>query len=219
MKKTIAYVDGYNLYYGLLKGEAHIKWLDLRALVSAMFKEEHELLSVKFFTAHVRTYPHDLMAEERQKIYLQALGAFGGVEIIEGFYSKKKVWMPHVNEKCKICTEAHAGLARVVKLEEKRSDVNLAVSALVDAMRTDVDCFALVTGDADQAGTICALRREFKKPVLVFNPHVAVSEHLKRVATYYAHIPRDLPARCQLPDVIPYGKHGDRFIRRPDAWK
>ena len=60
MKKTIAYIDGYNLYYGLLKGEAHIKWLDLRALVSAMFKEEHELLAVKFFTAHVRTYPHDL---------------------------------------------------------------------------------------------------------------------------------------------------------------
>ena len=33
------------------------------------------------------------------------------------------------------------------------------------------------------------------------------------------NIPRDLPARCQLPDVIPYGKHGDRFIRRPNAWK
>ena len=33
------------------------------------------------------------------------------------------------------------------------------------------------------------------------------------------NIPRDLPAQCQLPDVIPYGKHGDRFIRRPDAWK
>jgi len=70
MKKTIAYIDGYNLYYGLLKGAPHIKWLDIRALVSAMFKEEHELLAVKFFTAHVRTYPHDLMAEERQKIFI-----------------------------------------------------------------------------------------------------------------------------------------------------
>ncbi len=41
---------------------------------------------------------------------------------------------------------------------------------------------------------------------------------LKGAATYYRNIPRDLPARCQLPDEIPYGKRGDRFIHRPPAW-
>ena len=214
MKKTLVYIDGYNLYYGLLKESPDSKWLNLRALVAAMFKEKHEIRSIKFFTARVRTYPHDIAAEERQKIYLQALAAFGGVEIIEGFYSKKKIWLPHVNGKCKTCEESHAGMAHVVKLEEKRSDVNLAVAALVDAMRSDADCFVLVTGDSDQAGTVYALRHEFGKSVLVFNPHVAVSEHLKRAATYYAHIPRDLPAKCQLPDVIPIGTHG-RTIHRP----
>ena len=216
MKKTCVYIDGYNLYYGLLKGSPASKWLDLRALVSSMFKEEHEIVSVKFFTARVRTYPHDIAAEERQKIYLQALAAFGGVDIVEGFYSKKKEWLPHVNEKCRTCGEAHAGMARVVKLEEKRSDVNLAVAALIDAMRQDADVFAFVTGDSDQAGTIYALRREFGKTVLVFNPHVAVSEHLKRAATYYAHIPRDLPARCQLPEVVPLPN--GHSIHRPPAW-
>ena len=217
MKKTLVYIDGYNLYYGLLKESPDSKWLNLRALVAAMFKEKHEIRSIKFFTARVRTYPHDIAAEERQKIYLQALAAFGGVEIIEGFYSKKKIWLPHVNGKCKTCEESHAGMAHVVKLEEKRSDVNLAVAALVDAMRSDADCFVLVTGDSDQAGTVYALRHEFGKSVLVVNPHVAVSEHLKRAATYYAHIPRDLPAKCQLPDVIPIGTHG-RTIHRPAAW-
>ena len=217
MKKTLVYIDGYNLYYGLLKESPDSKWLNLRALVAAMFKEKHEIRSIKFFTARVRTYPHDIAAEERQKIYLQALAAFGGVEIIEGFYSKKKIWLPHVNGKCKTCEESHAGMAHVVKLEEKRSDVNLAVAALVDAMRSDAECFVLVTGDSDQAGTVYALRHEFGKSVLVFNPHVAVSEHLKRAATYYAHIPRDLPAKCQLPDVIPIGTHG-RTIHRPAAW-
>ena len=217
MKQTLVYIDGYNLYYGLLKESPDSKWLNLRALVAAMFKEKHEIRSIKFFTARVRTYPHDIAAEERQKIYLQALASFGGVEIIEGFYSKKKIWLPHVNGKCKTCEESHAGMAHVVKLEEKRSDVNLAVTALVDAMRSDADCFVLVTGDSDQAGTVYALRHEFGKSVLVFNPHVAVSEHLKRAATYYAHIPRDLPAKCQLPEVIPVGTHG-RTIHRPAAW-
>ena len=35
--------------------------------------------------------------------------------------------------------------------------------------------------------------------------------------TYYKHIPRDLPAKCQLPDTIPVGTHG-RTIHRPPAW-
>lgn len=30
--------------------------------------------------------------------------------------------------------------------------------------------------------------------------------------------PRDLPARCQLPDEIPVGTHGN-VIRRPEAWR
>ena len=217
MKKTLVYIDGYNLYYGLLKGLPSGKWLNLRALAAAMFKEEHEILSVKYFTARVRTYPHDIVAEERQKIYLQALAAFGGVEIVEGFYSKKKAWLPHVNGKCKVCEESPAGMAHVVKLEEKRSDVNLAVTALVDAVHSDADCFALITGDSDQAGTVYALRREFRKTVLVFNPRETVSDHLKRAATYYAHIPRELPAKCQLPEIIPIGPHG-RTIHRPAAW-
>ena len=217
MKKTLVYIDGYNLYYGLLKGSPDSKWLNLRALVAAMFKQKHDIRSIKSFTVRVRTYPHDIAAEERQKIYLQALASFGGVEIIEGFYSKKKIWLPHVNGKCKTCEESHAGMAHVVKLEGKRSDVNLAVTALVDAMRSDADCFVLVTGDSDQAGTVYALRHEFGKSVRVFNPHVAVSQHLTRAATYYAHIPRDLPAKCQLPEVIPVGTHG-RTIHRPAAW-
>ena len=54
--------------------------------------------------------------------------------------------------------------------------------------------------------------------VLVFNPHTGLSQHLKRAASYYKNIPRDLPAKCQLPDEIPVGTHGN-VIRRPAAWR
>ena len=59
MKKTIAYIDGYNLYYGLLKG-TKFKWLDMVALVKGMLRADHELVKVRYFTAPVRTYPHDM---------------------------------------------------------------------------------------------------------------------------------------------------------------
>ena len=55
------------------------------------------------------------------------------------------------------------------------------------------------------------------KSIIVFNPHERPSEELRAVSTYYKHIPRDLPTKCQLPDVIPVGTHG-RTIHRPAAW-
>ena len=42
MKMTLGYIYGYVLYYGLLKESPASKWLNLRALVAAMFKEKHE---------------------------------------------------------------------------------------------------------------------------------------------------------------------------------
>ena len=50
--------------------------------------------------------------------------------------------------------------------------------------------------------------------MLVSPPHIAVSEHLKRAATYYKHIPRDLPAKCQLPEVIPSERTAARSTDR-----
>ena len=81
-----------------------------------------------------------------------------------------------------------------------------------------MECLVVVTGDADQVGTIEAARWRFKKTVIVFNPQKSMSDHLKKAASYYKNIPRDLPAQCQLPSVITYGKRQDRFIRRPSAW-
>ena len=87
MKRTIAYIDGYNLYYGLLKGTPW-KWLDLGLLVKAMLRDDHDFLAIKYFTAPIRTYPHDAVALERQNVYLQALATDARVRIQLGYYSK-----------------------------------------------------------------------------------------------------------------------------------
>ena len=126
--------------------------------------------------------------------------------------------MPAIDAACRSCATADEGLVRVIKLEEKRSDVNLAVAVMIEAAKPEVDGIALIIGDSDQVGAIEAARYVYGKRVLVFNPHPGLSTNLKRAASYYKNIPRDLPARCQLPDAIPVGTHGN-FIRRPAAWK
>ena len=89
--KTIAYIDGGNLYHGLLRRCPRYKWLDVAALVRSLLSEGHDLVDVKYFTARVKTYPHDAAAVERQNLYLSAIEANGGVKIIEGYYNKNKI--------------------------------------------------------------------------------------------------------------------------------
>ena len=217
MKRVIAYIDGYNLYYGLLKGTPY-KWLDLVAFVRSFLREDQELVSVKYFTAQIKTYPFDAPAVDRQKIYLQAISTLPLVTTVHGFYSKNKTLAPGVNSRCAECDAAKNGYVPIVKLEEKRSDVNLAVAALTDAYENAADSFFFFTGDSDQIGTIETLRGRLGKRVCVFNPQPAFSMKLKVASSYYLNIPRDLPASCQLPDEIPIGDRGN-VLHRPSAWR
>ena len=216
-KRTIIYIDGYNLYYVLLKGSTS-KCLDLIALVRALLNDSHEITEIRYYTSIVKPSPYDAASVERQNVYLQAVGTLKIVKVILGFYSKHTALMVPQRKKCAVCEESKDGYVRVMKLEEKRSDVNLAIDAVADAALDRADSIVLITGDSDQTGTIEKIRKQFKKPVIVFDPHEKESQHLKKAATFYKNIPRDLPARCQLPDAIPVGTHGN-FIRRPEAWK
>ena len=77
MKANI-YIDGGNLYFGLLKGHPEMKWLDLDAFCRRLVGTDHELNAIKYFTANIKTYPHDPASVERQNLYLQAVAAKGG---------------------------------------------------------------------------------------------------------------------------------------------
>jgi hypothetical protein len=49
--KTTLYIDGFNLYYGVLKGSSY-KWLDVVKLFTHICQEQNpdaEIVAVKFF--------------------------------------------------------------------------------------------------------------------------------------------------------------------------
>ena len=216
MKRTIVYIDGYNLYYGLLKG-THCKWLDLMAFVKALLRPDHEIVAVKYFTARSRPYPYDRESVDRQDTYLYTLKRMGQVEVIEGFYNKNATRAPVLESDCKVCSVPRNGLVKIMKLEEKGSDVNIATSMLIDAFQDKADAFVLISGDADFIRPVNVLRKDLGKLVLVYDPHERRSQ-LEKYASYYKPIPRDLPARCLLPYEIEVGTHG-RIIRCPEAWR
>lgn len=70
--RTSVYVDGFNLYYGALKGTP-FKWLDMVSLFDKVLQPRHRILRVKYFTARVSGTPADPSKPQRQDIYLRAL--------------------------------------------------------------------------------------------------------------------------------------------------
>ena len=51
--RTVVYIDGYNLYYGLLKSSTD-KWLDLYKLFNEfVLDDKAELIEVRYYTAPV----------------------------------------------------------------------------------------------------------------------------------------------------------------------
>jgi hypothetical protein len=73
--QTIAYIDGFNFYYGAVKGTGY-KWIDFRSLLRKTLPEECSVHAIKYFTAMVKPLEWNSTAPARQKIYLKALRAF-----------------------------------------------------------------------------------------------------------------------------------------------
>ena len=78
-ERLVAYIDGFNLYYGLrdarLRGS---RWLDLHGVCTSLLKPSQQLEFVRYFTTRVRGDPH---AARRQSVYIDALLAREGIEI------------------------------------------------------------------------------------------------------------------------------------------
>jgi hypothetical protein len=81
--RTAVYIDGFNLYYGCVKGTPY-KWLDINKLLQIVLPK-NDITLVKYFTARVKPTPSDPDAPKRQSVYLKALKAhIPHLEIIEG---------------------------------------------------------------------------------------------------------------------------------------
>jgi len=50
-KRSIIYIDGFNLFYGALKGTQN-KWLNIEKFFS-MIRIDDNILEIKYFTAYI----------------------------------------------------------------------------------------------------------------------------------------------------------------------
>jgi uncharacterized LabA/DUF88 family protein len=209
--RTIVYIDGFNLYYGLLKGTSH-KWLDLAALFKAVLQPQHQIVRIKYFTARVAARPNDPTAPQRQDIYIRALQAHTpNIDVLKGQFTVKPRRMPLAKP-----SDAKE-FAEVLFTEEKGSDVNLAVHMLNDAWLDAYECAVIASNDSDLSEAVRLVRTGRKKRVIHVppgDPSIRTPNHrLRQYATASCSSNRNIlprhssPTRSQTRTSInpPYG--------------
>lgn len=193
MANVRVYVDGFNFYYGAVKGTP-FKWLDLGALCSHMLPKD-TILSVEYFTAIVSARPHDPGLPVRQQVYLRALRTIPHLRIVFGHFLTHPVQMV-------LSGVTPIQRVWVDKTEEKGSDVNLAAHLLRDAYNRAFEVGVLITNDSDLLEPVRIVRREIGLPIGILNPHPHHSVKLKAEATFIKRIRQSDLAACQFPNPM-----------------
>lgn len=214
--RAIAYIDGFNLYYGLKEGYGdRYLWLDLLGLCQGFCRDGQTLLGVKYFTArisgprsdHPRWLKEKLEAKRsRQTAFLDALRQVIGEKLIihEGSYRTTL-------DRCRSCgaeRDSH---------EEKMTDVNIATEMLLDAVEDEFDTAFLISGDSDLVPPIRAIKTfaPDKKVICAFPP-CRVSNELRQHATSSFTIFKKPLRENQMPEKIV--RTNGPTIERPDQW-
>ena len=203
------YVDGFNLYYGAVKGTAY-KWLDIQKMVQLILPK-NQILKIKYFTALVNARPQDPDQPIRQQMYLRALKTIPNLEIVLGHFLTHPVRLPLVNP-----TAGQNSYAEVIKTEEKGSDVNIATHLLHDGYQGAYSVAIVISNDSDLVEAIKIVRNELNKGVIVLNPRPnSPSQELKRTATFVKDIRQGVLAASQFPNTL-QDKNGT--FTKPASW-
>ena len=204
------YVDGFNLYYGALKGTLY-KWLDLDALFRTLLPS-HQVKRIRYFTARISARPDNPGSPTRQDTYVRALGTLPNVTVHLGKFLQSNVRMLLAQPKAN-----GPKTVEVIKTEEKGSDVNLATYLLIDAFRRDCDLAVVVSNDSDLCEPIRIVKDEFGVPVALLIPHNRTSQALSKLRpAFIKQIRRGPLSASQFPPQLL--DSSGRKINKPAQW-
>jgi uncharacterized LabA/DUF88 family protein len=208
MAKVICFVDGFNLYHALdyfESGPNHnkfrkYKWLNLKKLASMFVFGKDTLEEVLYFTT-IATW--DAGKTVRHKLYIKALES-QGVHTIYGEFKRKK-------KHCRLCG------GDFPSVEEKQTDVNIALRLLVRAIQERYDKAIIISGDTDLLPAVKMVRTVFLgKQIGLVIPIGRASEDFKKQVDFHYKMREHHLIKSQFPDplILPDGT----ILAKPATW-
>ena len=218
--RTIAYIDGYNLYYGLLR-KSQYKWLDVYTLFrDHALNQSSDLVEVRYYTAPMLgKMSDDLESPIRQRRYLQALRKMHpiGLTLIEGRIVASTPFQRLIRP---IPEAPHLQKVQVLDFNEKKTDVNIASDMINGAWLKTYDQAVLCSNDSDLEGALRSIKEHHPHiriglvaPISGDDPR-KISSDLARFSDWKKILSTTHLSRSQLPDRIP-----SSHLAKPTAWK
>ena len=190
--RTIIYVDGFNLYFRLLQKRPALKWLNIKALAEHVLKPANQIVAVRYYTARVSGR-------------LSPLGpAFAGLVHPPQFRPTASMPQPWPD------------VVKVLKVEEKGSDVNLACHLLLDAFQGNFDVAAVLSNDSDLVEPIRIVTQVLRKPVGLLSPVSNPNPELSRASSFIRRLSLSDLAAAQFPSPLPRAGYPD--LIKPAVW-
>lgn len=213
---AIVYLDAFNFYKSQLVQRPQNKWVNLEALFDRVLPS-YRVVKIHYFAARVRgsANPEDPKAPDRQAVLIRALET---LERVETHLSHFSINAGRAREHVVDRSEPPSTWLNVWKVQEKGSDVKLAVQLLLDALDKLADIHVVVSGDSDLAEPIKVVIERFKQRVGVLYPRnnqVGDFESAGLTFSRFLH-PADVAA-SQFPRTVVDGRQ--RQIVRPQEWK
>jgi uncharacterized LabA/DUF88 family protein len=219
--RTIVYIDGFNLYYRMLKARPADKWLNPLLLAQAVLQPTHTITRVNYYIARVSAKAHDPLAPARQATYLSALATVPQLAVHEGSFMISEPWMPLAAPPQAKPNGYHwrmppPTVVKVVKSEEKGSDVNLGAHLVRDAFTNAFDVGVVLTNDSDLVEPIRIATVEANKRVGLLVPVKYPNQSLINVASFHLHIRPGHLRKSQFPS--PLSMPDGSFLAKPATW-
>ena len=201
MDNVIAYIDGYNLYFGLReKGWKRFYWLNLQRLAELFLKPNQTLIETKYFTTIVKR-PDD--KRRRQQVFLEALQTLPNLSIFYGHFLSDSIT-------CRRCGHTYT------THHEKMTDVNISVELMKDAFQDRFDLALLISADSDLVSPVRTVQQLFpQKIVITIFPPGRFSSALKSVSSGILRIGHVELSKSMFPDQVI--KNGI-ILQRPVSW-
>ena len=199
--RVCVYIDGFNLFHSTLQHtHPDCRWLDLLELSKRLINPKtEEITGVYYFSALATWMPE---RAKKHLLYIQALRTVG-VKVFLGKFSLRERKCPI----CKGCYQAH---------EEKKTDINIAITLLGDAIADKFDTALILSGDSDLAPVTTKLKQLCpSKKVGIIIPKGQSAMNLKQNADFFKKIQAKDLKKSLLPEQVTYN---GRIITAPAGW-
>lgn len=167
-KKILVLIDGYNYYHKIAAYQRNqkvcVKWLDYKSMLCAAIKGhlKSELFDIEIFFFSAIAKHRGIASQLRHRTYLNALKK-SGVNIVLGEFKEKYIYP------CRDCKQKNSN-ERILKHEEKHTDVNVAITLLEKALTNEFDRAYLLSEDNDYVPAVRRVKELFPEKEIIICP-------------------------------------------------